>query len=498
VAAGTDTTRVSVVIPALNEAERLPVLLDHLRAQTRPPDEIIVADADSLDSTAEIARAAGCRAVRGGLPGVGRNAGAAVATGDLIMFMDADAQPAPGFLSAALEEFRARGLTVATVPMRPVEPNSEYVFMCAAAEAYTRALQKISPHAVGLCTIVTRELHERIGGFDESVVLAEDHEYARRAARAGTFGILRSVTVPASMRRLRKEGRMHLARVMFYSEMRTLAGIPIRSTPFPYEFGDYCADDEMHRNRLMRQLAKPSSEVQTDALGVQVASAVGGGLGTAALVAAGAGPETYLAFAGAAAAVAGLSTYEFVRKLRFEKTYGEFFMASVAVASDDLRAADGRVFVHRGVDEVCELHVITHLGRMARLTRQGLAGRLTIMLEAFEGLRALMDDLDDPRYRDVTHFTARSDLSAILFKAGFDEVVDPPRFDAFNRVHKRALMWFIGRRIGRHRPGDADAYRMAVASRRRLASAAMRGAVDAQVARVRRDLERASRTRLAG
>jgi len=493
--------RVSIVIPTLNEAQRLPVLLDCLDAQTRPADEIVVADSASGDGTQELAKARGARVVPGGRPAVGRNAGAAAATGDLLLFMDADAEPGPRFIERAIAEFERRGLDVATAPMRPAGHEAEFAFWCAVAEGYVRALQKLSPHAVGLCILARREVHETIGGFNETVVLAEDHDYARRAARVGRFGVLRDVSVPSSMRRVHKEGRWHLFRVFLYTEARTLTGTPIHSIPFAYEFGDFeDAVPERGRRtpRLLRELRKPSSELQTDAIGVNLASTFGGGLGTAALVASGARPGTYLPVAGTAVAAAGLSALAALRKLRFEKHYGDFFMASVAVASADLRDEEGRTLVRRGVDEVGELHAIGHLGRMAELSRQGLSGRLTIVLESLEGMRAMMDDIADPMYRDVTYITARSDLTPLLFKMGFSVVACPPRYDWANRAHKRALMWFIGQRVGRRRPGDADSYRMAIVSKEEFAGERLRASLDAQITRVRRDLTRVRGARPAG
>ena len=70
------TPRLSAIIPTLNEAVYLPLLLEALAAQTRPADEIIVADAGSADGTVELACRRGARVVRGGTPAVGRNAGA--------------------------------------------------------------------------------------------------------------------------------------------------------------------------------------------------------------------------------------------------------------------------------------------------------------------------------------------------------------------------------------------------------------------------------------
>ncbi|MBI5350419.1 MAG: glycosyltransferase, partial [Chloroflexi bacterium] len=97
-------TRLSVIIPALNEAATLPQLLHALNHQTRKPDEIIVADAGSKDDTRQIACDHGASVVDGGLPAVGRNAGAAAATGDIFLFLDSDVLPRPTFIARALKE----------------------------------------------------------------------------------------------------------------------------------------------------------------------------------------------------------------------------------------------------------------------------------------------------------------------------------------------------------------------------------------------------------
>ena len=54
---GVGITLLSVIIPARNEADRLPLLLESLRTQSRPPDEIVVVDDHSTDDTATAAAA---------------------------------------------------------------------------------------------------------------------------------------------------------------------------------------------------------------------------------------------------------------------------------------------------------------------------------------------------------------------------------------------------------------------------------------------------------
>jgi hypothetical protein len=291
---------------------------------------------------------------------------------------------------------------------------------------------------------------------------------------------------------------------MVYTEWNTLAGRPIRSTPFEYRFGEFADDAHSgpvgdaakpprRARRILRQLEKPSSEVQTDAIGLQVVSAIGGALGTLAMASAGWPPGAYVPFAGAAAAIAGVSTYEALRKLRYEKPYGDFFSASVSVASADVVDGSGRVLVRRGIDEICELHAINNLKRMSELSRQGLAGRMRIAVETLEGLRALIADMGDPAYSDVSYVVARSGITNLLFKVGFDEIEHPVPYDFINRWDKQVLMWVISLRVGRQLSGDVGSYRMALMPKERFASAGMAAAIDGQIERAHLDLARALR-----
>lgn len=87
---------ISVVVPALNEAPRIRAAVDSARGEYDV--EVIVVDGHSTDATAAVARAAGARVVKC-LPGRARqmNAGAAVATGDILLFLHADTVLPAGF-----------------------------------------------------------------------------------------------------------------------------------------------------------------------------------------------------------------------------------------------------------------------------------------------------------------------------------------------------------------------------------------------------------------
>ena len=203
------------------------------------PDEIIVADAGSKDDTRALAEAAGARVVQGGRPGPGRNAGARAATGDLFLFLDSDVLPGPDFIANALAEFERGGYGVATTLNEPLSDSASDQIIMEATNLYLQVVQHISPHAPGYCIFCRRAIHEAIGGFDEKVKLAEDHDYVQRAAQLGEFGVLTHARIAVSMRRIEKEGLARLAFKYLWCEMYALAGKPIYSTPFEYEFGAF-------------------------------------------------------------------------------------------------------------------------------------------------------------------------------------------------------------------------------------------------------------------
>ena len=229
--------KLSIVVPAKNEEDVLPLLLDSLNAQTFEPHEIIIADANSDDRTRAIARERGCLVVDGGLPGPGRNRGAAAATGDYVLFLDADVVlKDQTFLEHSMREIAERDLDFATVDVLPIDGNRFDVFAHNAYNKYCRLVEPLHKHAPGFCIFVRRSFHAQIGGFDETVTFCEDHEYAERAGKKGKFGFL-SMPVPVSIRRFDRDGRFSIAFKYLLAELHHWFIGPIRHNKFNYTFG---------------------------------------------------------------------------------------------------------------------------------------------------------------------------------------------------------------------------------------------------------------------
>jgi len=114
--------RVSIIIPARNEAGNLPTLLDSLHQLDEKAHEIIVVDDHSSDGTGAVAKAMGAKVVvpsplpRGwlGKPWAAR-AGSMTATGDVLLFTDADTMHSPSSLGHALRCLDATGADLVSV-----------------------------------------------------------------------------------------------------------------------------------------------------------------------------------------------------------------------------------------------------------------------------------------------------------------------------------------------------------------------------------------------
>jgi glycosyltransferase involved in cell wall biosynthesis len=242
----------SIVIPAFNEQRSLPVLLGGLAHQTFQDFEVIVADAGSTDATATVASERGAGVVAGGSPAVGRNAGARVARGEMLLFLDADVTVGSTFLANALDEMRARNLHFATCRAVPISQLLLDRVIQATGNLYIRLQQYANGCAPGYCMFVTSALFHTVGGFNESLTLGEDHEFGSRVYKLAPLRVLLSEQVGLSVRRYRKEGRLAYIGRALRSMADRATSADVGDEAIRYDFGAFEPVDYGRSDRFLR------------------------------------------------------------------------------------------------------------------------------------------------------------------------------------------------------------------------------------------------------
>ena len=210
----------SIIIPTFNEEEYLPRLLESIERQWGNNREIIIADNNSTDKTVEIAKRYGARIVEGGLPAVARNNGARAARGEYLLFVDADTVMPDGFLKSLLKQFDEDFIDICIPVYKPIDSDKKiYKTLFELANSYLKLMEFIKPQGGGACILVTRRLHRRIGGFEESRRTSEDHDYIFRASEIGRFRVYNQFYIYVSARRLEVEGLSNMIQKMIRSSI---------------------------------------------------------------------------------------------------------------------------------------------------------------------------------------------------------------------------------------------------------------------------------------
>lgn len=218
--------RFSLVIPAYNEAAWLGALLDTVdiaRQRYRggaDAIEVIVADNTSTDATATIARERGCRVahVKKRAIAAARNGGAAISNGEIVCFIDADSRIHAETFNAIDNVMASRRVIVGT---STVHPDRWSIGLWA-----TWLLGLVISYAIGVDAGVVfcrRVDFETIGGYDESLLYAEDIQLLvdlkkLGRARGQRFARAKGARAITSTRKFDKHGDWH-----FFTRMPRVA-----------------------------------------------------------------------------------------------------------------------------------------------------------------------------------------------------------------------------------------------------------------------------------
>jgi glycosyltransferase involved in cell wall biosynthesis len=167
----------SIIIPAFNEAEFLPDTLTAVKTAQgvfpRRAGEVIVVDNNSTDQTAQIAHQAGVTVVFEPVNQISRarNAGAATAKGKYLIFLDADTIITPVLLGKTLEILDSGKISGGGTVLDVSAAKFLRVKILIRLWNFISRLRKL---AAGLYLFCLRQAWQDIGGFDESVYIAEE------------------------------------------------------------------------------------------------------------------------------------------------------------------------------------------------------------------------------------------------------------------------------------------------------------------------------------
>jgi rSAM/selenodomain-associated transferase 2 len=213
--------RLTIVVPALDEADNLARLLPDL-AGACPDAEIVVVDGGSRDGTAEVvARQPGVRllaSARGRARQMNHGAGAA--GGDALLFLHADTR-LPGGAAAAIERALAEpGVVGGRFDVRFDSPRRVLRMVA--------WFMNVRSRLSGICTgdqaiFVRRAAFEAAGGYPD-IPLMEDIELSRRLKRRGRLRALR-LRVTTSARKWEREGPLRTIGLMWALRFLHFCGV---------------------------------------------------------------------------------------------------------------------------------------------------------------------------------------------------------------------------------------------------------------------------------
>jgi glycosyltransferase involved in cell wall biosynthesis len=211
------SAKVSFIIPALNEEERIAALIDNIKMLDPEYNyEIIVADGNSTDKTVEIAQKNGATVIKDNKDAPktianGRNTGASLATGEIFIFCDADTimKDPNSFLSEVLAVFQntriiggAPGLRILPDETILKDKVFHYLFNNVVRFSFTTAV----PICGGQCQIVRSSSFREVNGYNANIVHGEDSDLFRRLRKKGKLHFFNKLVVYESPRRYRHSG----------------------------------------------------------------------------------------------------------------------------------------------------------------------------------------------------------------------------------------------------------------------------------------------------
>ena len=189
-----------------------------------------------------------------------RNFGATHARGQYLVFFDADVRIPKGFFHKLHSNLEKTKVLLATTSLLAKDNQQTQIILTELTNFMIEVLNVLGkPFAPGFNIIIERLLFSRLGGFDTTLKLAEDHDLIQRARKVGVMlRVFKDIALYPSFRRPEKIGYIEFLRQYTIAGIYTLMGQQIKKDLFSYPMGGHVfntnKDSARTTNKLIRSL----------------------------------------------------------------------------------------------------------------------------------------------------------------------------------------------------------------------------------------------------
>lgn len=236
----------SIIIPTLNEASYLPLLLKDLAAQTFPKNlfEVVVVDGNSKDNTVKQALSFTNHlqitviTSKKAHVSVQRNLGVTNSKAKWVIFMDADNRIPPAFLDGIKYQLATNSqIDCFTCWVDEASYKTADKPLITMLNLLIEILSIFKPGAMGALIGARRTLAIK-HPFNHKLAISEDYEFIGKLVKLGhKFSVFRYPRYHFSLRRFEREGVLKLARVYTKAQLYVLMGRQIKNGEIDYPMG---------------------------------------------------------------------------------------------------------------------------------------------------------------------------------------------------------------------------------------------------------------------
>ena len=209
----------TIVIPCKNESKIIDTTLSLLNQQNNIEGvNVIVSDSSTDNTTVELELREKdkfiLQIIQGGLPSVARNNGIKHVTTPYVLFLDADMFILDfNLLTETINIMKKEKLHLLTTKVRTT--TGEYNYTYKSFDVIQKIIKSITPFCLGGFMLFKTKIFKKLGGFDESIKVAEDYLLSKKV-KSNKFKIINK-HIFTSPRRFKNKGVMYMIKLMFQS-----------------------------------------------------------------------------------------------------------------------------------------------------------------------------------------------------------------------------------------------------------------------------------------